>query len=134
MRKCQPRYRPKMTTSPSDVGRARMLRLCRDLELPDSWVPEGMKPARVPERTGNDYATLAAWYGPFGMFDHARRICLANCREWLRAQFAAEGKKVSEKKLDDLAHRHEEYVQFLHDHLLGRIEYFKEHMKQGLGS
>ncbi len=121
------------TISRSDVMRERMLRLTRDLELPDSWKPPLVMPVTLPERRSNDYAELAAWYGPFGMFDHVRRLCLSNCREVLRAKYAAAGERITEKQLDDEAHRHEAYVGFLRDHLDGRILYFRERQKMGFG-
>ena len=63
---------------------------------------------------------LEAMYGPFGFADHWRKVCLANCREIVRAGAALGNHKLTESRIDDLARTHSIYLQFLTDHLNGR--------------
>jgi hypothetical protein len=65
-------------------------------------------------------AELEAFYGPWGYAEHWRKVCLANCRELVRAGAVLGNQKVTESRIDDLARTHGIYLQFLTDHLHGR--------------
>lgn len=75
---------------------------------------------RMPEVDLSNPGDLEAFYGPFGYADHWRKVCLANCREIIRAGAALGNQRVSEARIDDLARTHSIYLQFLTDHLNGR--------------
>jgi hypothetical protein len=115
-------------------------------ELPESWKPKNGgggnpapdsiaqladEPTSAPDsvRYGveglpgvdmDDPGQVEAFYGPGGFVDHLRKIVLSSCREIERAKALASGEKMTESRLDDLAHLHENYVQFIIDHLNGR--------------
>jgi hypothetical protein len=79
-----------------------------------------LDPERIPICDTSDPASLEAWYGAFGWADHVRKIVLANCAEMIRALAAVEGVKISETRINDLAHTHELYLDFLLQSLHGR--------------
>ena len=79
-----------------------------------------LDPARIPTCDTSNPASLEAWYGPFGWADHFRKMVLANCAEMIRAAAAVEGAKISETRINDLAHTHELYLDFLLQSLTGR--------------
>lgn len=68
----------------------------------------------------NDPASLEAFFGNFGHAEHFRKVLLADCREAVRAKYAASGEKITEARLDDLARTHERYVDWLIYTLTGR--------------
>lgn len=55
-------------------------------------------------------AALRARYGPFGTFDHDRKILLATLRDEYRMGATT---RISADSLDDMAHADERYQQFL---------------------
>lgn len=75
---------------------------------------------RMPQVDLSNPGDLEAFYGPFGYADHWRKVCLANCRELVRAGASLGKQKISEARIDDLARTHPIYLQFLTDHLHGR--------------
>lgn len=75
---------------------------------------------KLPVCNTEDPGQLEAWYGNFGFVDHWRSVVLANCREIVRATFAAKNEKISEARIDDLARVNNAYVDFLITHLNGR--------------
>ncbi len=75
---------------------------------------------RVPGIDTTDPASLEAFFGGFGFFDYWRKVVLSNCREIERAEAASSSTKVSESRLDDLAHTHPNYLSFLTEGLEGR--------------
>lgn len=89
--------------------------------------------AEIPARTSNDCAELASWYSGYAYFELYRKVLLASCRESIRAQYTANGERVTESRLDDLSHLHRAYLAYLGDHLKGRILWEREHLKQGFG-
>lgn len=117
-------------------------------QLPDCWRPimpdavtakgppvmPDVDVLNLPECDTRDPAMLAAFYGPFGWADHLRKIVLANTREMIRAQFVLTGEKVTESRLDDLAHKHPSYVLHITEGLEGRRLYYVEEQKRGYGS
>lgn len=55
-------------------------------------------------------ADLRAQYGPFGTFDHIRKIELARLKGLVRAQAVRDGiKKLTNDEVDDTAHDHPDY-------------------------
>lgn len=76
--------------------------------------------ARIPVCDTSDPASLEAWYGTFGWADHLRKIVLSNCAEMIRATAAIEDTKLSETRINDLAHTHELYLAFVLQSLAGR--------------
>lgn len=74
----------------------------------------------------DDPAMLAALYSGFAMYEVWRKVVLAECRELCRSSAALEGKKVTEARLDDLAHTHRAYLEYLEKHLRGRVNWERE--------
>jgi hypothetical protein len=68
----------------------------------------------------NDPASLEAFFGNFGHAEHFRKVILSDCREAVRAKYAASGEKITEARLDDLARTHDRYVDWLIYTLEGR--------------
>ncbi len=58
-------------------------------------------------------ADLRARYGPFGTFDHLRKIELARLAGLVRAQATRDGVKVTAAEVDDNAHSHPDYREFI---------------------
>lgn len=56
---------------------------------------------------------LRGLYGPVGLFGHHRKIELARIAAMLRAQYTADGTKVSEARIDEEAHSHPDYAAFI---------------------
>ena len=73
--------------------------------------------ARLPMCDTSNPADLEAWFGNFGYADYFRKVVLASCKEIARAKAT---EKLSEAKLDDLAHTSDNYVDFLIQCLEGR--------------
>jgi len=85
----------------------------------------------VPERDGDDYATLAAWYSGFAFCEQFRKVVLSQAKEALRGAMALQDIKVTESRLDDLAHTHQSYLAYLTVHLQGRMRWEEEYLAQG---
>ena len=66
---------------------------------------------------------LAAWHGSFGFTDWFRKVILSDCKLVERAKAESTGEKMTEAKLDDLAHTSDDYVAYLTAALEGRIAY-----------
>src|SRR5690349_18987732 len=81
--------------------------------------------SRVPARESDDEATLAAWYfgGAASTYEHYRSVTLAECKEIIRARYAVSKQRISEDRIKDLAHTHENYLEYLRVHLEGRIKW-----------
>lgn len=75
---------------------------------------------RMPVCDVTDAGDLESWYGPFGFYDNLRKVCISNCKEIVRARYALANEKISESRIDDLAHVHDLYLDFLTTHLKGR--------------
>jgi hypothetical protein len=86
----------------------------------------------VPE-PDEDPAVLAAFYSGYAMYDVWRRIVLATCKELIRASAAIAGQRMTEARLDDLAHVHNSYLSFMEIHLRGRVLWEREVQKGGIG-
>lgn len=86
----------------------------------------------VPTRASDDPAILASWYfGADTLFGHYRKVLLAGCRESIRASIVAAGQRVTESRLDDLAHLHSAYLAFLAEHLEGRTLWLSVYQREG---
>lgn len=105
------------------------------VELPESWrptePPPPPEPPVLPVCDVTDPAQLAAWYGPFGWADHLRKIMLDSCAEMVRAEAQ---NKLTESRIDQLAHTHLLYKEWIVANLEGRIAYQREVLKGGFGS
>lgn len=62
-------------------------------------------------------ADLEAWFGNYGYAGDFRKVVLSNCAEIIRAEATD---KLSEARIDQLAHIHPLYVDFLIQCLNGR--------------
>lgn len=74
----------------------------------------------VPGCNINDPGALEAWYGPFGFFEHYRKVVLAQCREVERAKATMAKQKYTVDMIDDHARLNPIYLSFLTKHLFGR--------------
>lgn len=92
---------------------------------------EGVLAEDVPERESDDIAVLAAWYSGFAYAEHYRKVVLAQCKEIVRADYAARDKKVTEERLKDLARTHPIYLDYLATHLHGRTLWEREFRAAG---
>ncbi len=75
---------------------------------------------KLPQIDFTNPAELEAWFGNFGFFDHYRKVVLGNCEEIIRASVAVQGTKLTEKRIEAMAHTHGLYLDFLIDGLRGR--------------
>lgn len=76
--------------------------------------------SRIPVCDTSNPAELETWFGAFGYADHVRKIVLSNCAEIVRARAVAEEAKLSESRVDHLAHIHDFYLDFIIQCLAGR--------------
>lgn len=88
-------------------------------------------PAAIPVPESEAYEVLAAWYSGFAFAEHYRKVTLAQCREAVRAGMNVQGKRLSEARLDDLAHTHPAYLDYLARHLRGRIAWERTYRAAG---
>lgn len=75
---------------------------------------------KLPTIDFNNPAELESWFGPFGFFDYYRKVVLSNCQEIVRASAAMQNMKLTESRIDAMAHTHGLYLDFLIDGLKGR--------------
>lgn len=68
-------------------------------------------------------ATLAARFGPWGVWDAERKVLLSGIKALLRAQAVRDKVKVTEGALDDAAHDHPDYRDFITASTKARAEY-----------
>lgn len=89
-------------------------------------------PASIaPKRETDDSPTLASWYyGADTLFSFYRKVVIAACRESIRASATLAGGKMTEARLDDLAHLHPAYLAFLADHLAGRTTWMAHFQRE----
>jgi hypothetical protein len=60
-----------------------------------------------------DVADLRARYGSFGTFDHLRKIELSRLCGLIRAQATEAGDRISNDVVDERAHAHPDYIDFI---------------------
>ena len=65
------------------------------------------------ERVLNERAPLHALHGPFGTFEHTRKILLAQIRSYERVIAVEQGKRPTNDQLDDLARMDQTYVDLI---------------------
>lgn len=70
-------------------------------------------------------AIMGARFGSFGTFDHERKIILSGIKAVLRAQAVRDKVKVTEGSLDDEAHDHSDYRDFITQATKDRAEWIK---------
>ncbi len=71
-------------------------------------------------------ADLRAKHGPFGLWDHLRKVELANIRLAIRGRYVAAGaKKPTNDQIDDEAHASEQYQDFITFALRERDKWIK---------
>jgi len=95
-----------------------------------------LAPERIPQCDMSDPASLEAFYGPFGVGEHLRKIVLSNCAEIVRARAVAEETKISEARVNDLAHIHDFYLDFTIQSVQGRTlrsQNVIDSLQQGVG-
>lgn len=80
----------------------------------------GAEVADIPDVDFNDPAQLEAFYGNFSFFDHYRKSVLASCCEVIRGKCAANGEKITETRIEQLARITPMYLDFLATHYEGR--------------
>lgn len=71
------------------------------------------------------HAMLRADHGSFGKWDFKRKTLLAGVKMKLRAQYVGAGVRVSNDQLDDEAHAHPDYTQFVTDSTLKAAEWIR---------
>ena len=69
-------------------------------------------PTGIPVCDMSNPGDLESWYGPYGWCEHIRKSVLSMCAELIRAESVAEGVKLSESRVSDLAHTHDLYMAF----------------------
>jgi len=81
----------------------------------------------LPRRAGlvNKVCDLRARFGPFGTFDHLRKIELSRIKALIRAQATRDKRKISASEIDDEAHGHPDYFDFITAATLKRAEWVK---------
>lgn len=72
-----------------------------------------------------EIAPLRALHGPFGSWQDLRKIELSRIAVGIRAQAAADGKKITEAGVDELAHSDERYISFLTQGVKDKTRYFE---------
>lgn len=89
-------------------------------------------PATLVPIVTDDTPSQAAWYfGADTLFGHYRKVLLAGCRESVRATATESAVKLTEARIDDLAHTHAAYLDFLATHLDGRRGWMAHYMAEG---
>jgi hypothetical protein len=106
-------------------------------QLPESWrpqapaAPDAPVEVEIPEPPGDDPAELAAWYfGSEPLVNAYRKVVLSVCKELVRAEYAAKDQKITDGRTDDLAHKHDRYLDFLRVHLERKAQWHREYMAQ----
>ncbi len=69
-----------------------------------------------------DAADVEAWFESkqYAVGEHVRTMVKAQCKELIRAEYAARGEKISDGRTDDLARLHPSYLEIVKDLLVGR--------------
>lgn len=87
----------------------------------------------IPE-PDDDPAVLAALYSGYAMYDVWRKVVLATCKELIRTAAGMSGQKMTEARLDDLAHKHPSFLQFMEIHLRGRVKWERCVQEEKIGA
>ena len=70
-------------------------------------------------------ADLRSKYGSFGTFDHLRKIELSRIKGLIRLQAMRDSRKMNNDQVDEEAHEHPDYTQFVVEATRARAEYFR---------
>lgn len=70
-------------------------------------------------------ADLRAKYGSFGTFEHLRKIELSRLKSLVRIQSMRDNRKMNNDQVDEEAHEHPDYTQFVVEATRARAEYFR---------
>jgi len=73
----------------------------------------------------NKVADLRARFGPFGTFDHLRKIELARLKALIRIQATRDKIKMTGDQVDDEAHAHPDYLEFISAATIKRAEWVR---------
>ena len=79
----------------------------------------------------DDFHELAAFYSGYAFYESYRKIVLASCKEVIRAKYLMANQKITQDRIDDLAHLHLAYLDFIARHLVGRKAYERAFLAQG---
>lgn len=95
--------------------------------LPKSFVPdESDLIEQSLDESLDDFAPLAALHESGGMWEHTRKIVLAEAREYVRAEYFTKNEKISETRIDDLARLTDLYLQYIEEGQINRTEYHRQ--------
>lgn len=61
----------------------------------------------------NQVADLRARFGSFGTFDHLRKVELSRIKGLIRAQATRDKRRVNNDQIDEEAHAHPDYIEFV---------------------
>ena len=70
-------------------------------------------------------ADLRAVHGPWGTFEHSRKIELSRIKSLIRLQAMRDSRKLNNDQVDEEAHEHPDYTQFVVEATRRRAEYFR---------
>jgi hypothetical protein len=103
--------------------------------LPTNFIPD--QSDEITQALGEEsdsFAALAARFEKVGstgnMWEHERKVQLAEITESLRAQFAQRGEKVTEQRLDNMAHCDPAYKRFVMDGIHQKEEYHRQFIRR----
>ena len=65
------------------------------------------------EHLVNQVVDLRAKYGPFGTWDHLRKITLSVIKGAIRAQAVRDKRKLNNEQVDEEAHAHPDYIELV---------------------
>lgn len=70
-------------------------------------------------------APLRAVYGSFGTFDHSRKILLSRLKGEIRARAVRDQRKITNDQVDEEAHEHPDFIEFITDATKARTQWIK---------
>jgi hypothetical protein len=95
--------------------------------IPKSFVPDETDAIEQALDDGLDaFAPLAAVHEAGGLWDHTRKIILAEARESVRDEYFKKGEKISEARIDDLARMAIPYRNYIEHGEIDRTEYHRQ--------
>lgn len=96
--------------------------------LPKSFVPDEVDEIEQDLDVGLDtYAPIASLHEqPGGMWEHRRKIVLAEAREAVRKEYTQKGEKLTVDRVDDLGRMSIQYRNYIDDGEIERTEYHRQ--------
>jgi hypothetical protein len=73
--------------------------------------------------SNEDWANGASLYGPGGLFDASRKARLALIAAEIRDGYAEKGEKVTEARIEELAHAHPDYQKWISTSTIDRARW-----------